>query len=180
MAAFSVYAVVVNLVPLLTGRGLSVSTAAIALGLGGVGQVLGRLGYARLVQRTSIRFRTVLVILTAAVTTALLAVLPGPTLLLITATVLAGMARGIFTLLQATAISDRWGAANYGRLNGLFSAPMTLTGALAPWAGTSLATLAGGYPAVFATLAAVAAVAALLAAGSTASSRTALPRSTSA
>jgi len=162
LAAFSVYAVVVNLVPLLTGRGLSVSTAAIALGLGGVGQVLGRLGYGRLVRQTSIRLRTVLVVLTAAATTALLAVLPGPMLLLVAATVLAGMARGIFTLLQATAVSDRWGAANYGRLNGLLSAPMTLTGALAPWAGTSLAAVLGGYPAVFATLAVVATLAALL------------------
>jgi MFS family permease len=40
LAAFSVYDVVVDLVPLLTGRSLSVSTAAIALGLGGVGQVV--------------------------------------------------------------------------------------------------------------------------------------------
>ena len=157
--------------PLLTGRGLSVSTAAIALGLGGVGQVLGRLGYARLVPQTSVRLRTVLVILIAAVTTALLAALPGPMLLLVAAAMLAGMARGMFTLLQATAISDRWGTANYGRLNGLFSAPMALTGALAPWAGTSLAAVLGGYPAVFATLAVVATFAALLAAGSTSASR---------
>jgi MFS family permease len=171
LAAFSVYAVVVNLVPLLIERGMSVSTAAIALGLGGVGQVLGRLGYGRLVRRTGVRTRTVVVVLTAAATTALLAVVPGPTLLLVAATVLVGMARGIFTLLQATAISDRWGAAHYGRLNGLFSAPMTLTAALAPWAGTALAGVFGGYPAVFATLAAAAVVAAALAFGSAPTSK---------
>jgi MFS family permease len=167
LAAFSVYAVVVNLVPLLIGRGISVPTAAVALGLGGVGQVLGRLGYGRLVQRTSVRGRTVLVVLAVAVTAVLLAVLPGPTLLLVIATMLAGMARGIFTLLQATAVADRWGAANYGRLNGVFSAPMTLTGALAPWVGTTLAGVLGGYPAVFVTLAVAATVAAVLALGST-------------
>src|SRR4051812_27463322 len=39
LAAFAVYAVVVNIVPLLTARGLSTSVAAWALGLGGAGQV---------------------------------------------------------------------------------------------------------------------------------------------
>ena len=39
---------------------------------------------------------------------------------------LAGAARGIFTLLQATAVTDRWGTAYYGRLNGVLSAPSTL------------------------------------------------------
>ena len=43
--AFALYAVVFNLVPLLTGRGLSPSMAAWALGLGGAGQVAGRLCY---------------------------------------------------------------------------------------------------------------------------------------
>ena len=68
--------------------------------------------------------------------------------------------------LQATAISDRWGATHYGRLNGLLSAPAMVATALAPWAGAALAQTLGGYPAVFALLAAVAALAALLAAGS--------------
>ena len=42
---------------------------------------------------------------------------------LVAVAMLAGAARGVFTLLQATAISDRWGAVHYGRLNGLLSAP---------------------------------------------------------
>ena len=62
---------------------------------------------------------------------------------------LAGAARGVFTLLQATAVSDRWGAAHYGRLNGLLSAPALLATALAPWAGAALAHSLGSYPAVF-------------------------------
>jgi predicted MFS family arabinose efflux permease len=107
LAAFSVYAVVVNLVPLLTGRGMSISAAAVALGLGGVGQVLGRLGYGRLTSRTSVRTRTAVVVLASAVVTTLLGVVPGPALLLIAGAVLAGVARGIFTLVQATAITDR-------------------------------------------------------------------------
>ena len=91
--------------------------------------------------------------------------LPGPAALLIAAAMLAGAARGVFTLLQATAISDRWGAAHYGRLNGLLSAPAMLATALAPWAGAALAEALGGYPPVFAVLAGLAALAAVLAAG---------------
>ncbi|WIX75605.1 MFS transporter [Amycolatopsis carbonis] len=162
LATFSVFAVVVNLVPLLTERGVGAGTAAVALGLGGAGQVLGRLGYATLTRRTSVRTRTALILLATSLTTALLSVLTS-TAALIAAAVIAGMARGVFTLLQATAITDRWGAAHYGRLNGLLSAPMTITMALAPFAGAGLASLFGGYTPAFLVLAAVNVAAAVLA-----------------
>jgi MFS family permease len=165
LATFSAFAVVVNQVPLLIERGLSTTTAAWALGLGGLGQVLGRLGYTTLTAHTGVRTRTTLILAVSAATTALLALLPGPTLLLIAAAVLAGSARGVFTLLQATAISDRWGAAHYGRLGGILAAPAMVATALAPWAGAALAELLGGYPGVFAILAGLAAVAAVLAPG---------------
>ena len=162
LAAFSVYAVVINLVPLLTERGMTTSAAAIALGLGGLGQVLGRLGYARLAGRTSVRTRTLLVLLVSAVVTALLGVVPGPALLLIAGSILAGVTRGIFTLVQATAITDRWGAVHYGQLNGLLTAPVMLTAAIAPWAGSALAAVLGGFPAVFIVLGLLGALAAVL------------------
>lgn len=164
LAALAVYAAVVNLVPLLHHRGLSTSDAALALGLGGVGQVLGRLGYGRLTAATTVRTRTAIVLLAAAATIVLLGLLPGPFLALIAAAMLAGAARGIVTLLQATAVTDWWGPAHYGRLNGLLSAPSTFAAALAPWAGAALAGPLGGYPAVFCLLGALAALAALLAA----------------
>jgi MFS family permease len=167
LGTFVAFAVVVNQVPLLIERGLSTSVAAWALGLGGLGQVLGRLGYGRLTRATSVRTRSVVILALAAVATALLAVLPGPTALLIAAAMLAGAVRGVFTLLQATAVSDRWGAAHYGRLNGLLSAPALLATALAPWAGAALAQALGSYPAVFLILAGIAALAAVLAIGST-------------
>jgi MFS family permease len=167
LGTFTAFAVVVNQVPLLIERGLSTSVAAWALGLGGLGQVAGRLGYGRLTRATGVRTRSVVILALAAAATALLAVLPGPTALLITAAMLAGAARGVFTLLQATAISDRWGAAHYGRLNGLLSAPALLATALAPWAGAALAQGLGSYPAFFWVLAGTAALAAVLAAGST-------------
>ncbi|MFD1530373.1 MFS transporter [Pseudonocardia aurantiaca] len=166
LTSFTAFAVVVNQVPLLIERGLSTSAAAWALGLGGVGQVLGRLGYTRLATATSVRTRTVLIISGTAATTALLAAVPGPAAMLIAAAMLAGAARGVATLLQATAVTDRWGAAHYGRLGGILSAPVVLATALAPWAGAALAALLGGYPAVFVLLAGVAALAAVLAIGS--------------
>ncbi|PWK87221.1 putative MFS family arabinose efflux permease [Lentzea atacamensis] len=169
LAALSVYAGVVNLVPLLTERGLSTSVAAVALGLGGAGQVLGRLGYGRLAAATSVRVRTAVVLLASAVVTVLLGVVPGPALLLIAGAVLAGVTRGILTLVQATAITDRWGAAHYGRLSGLLMGPVMLTAAVAPWAGSAMASWLGGYPAVFVALGVIGVLAAAL---STASYRT--------
>lgn len=163
LASFAAFAVVVNLVPLLTGRGLSTNTAAWALGLGGVGQVCGRLGYGRLTAATSVRTRTVLVLGAGAATIALLAVLPGPAALLLAVAVLVGALRGMLTLVQATAVSDRWGATHYGTLNGLLSAPVQVAIAIAPWAGTALATTLGGYPAAFGIFAAAGGLAAVLA-----------------
>jgi MFS family permease len=142
------FAAVINLVPLLIERGLGTGTAAIALGLGGAGQVAGRLGYPALTRLTSVRTRTALILLAIAATTALLGVLT-PVGALIAVAVLGGMARGIFTLLQATAITDRWGPRHYGQLNGLLSAPLTITMALAPFAGAAVAALAGGYATAF-------------------------------
>ncbi|WP_433506950.1 MFS transporter [Pseudonocardia halophobica] len=165
LGTFAAFAVVVNQVPLLIERGLSTSDAAWALGLGGLGQVLGRLGYGRLATALTVRMRAVVILALSAGATLLLGLLPGPEFLLIAAAMLAGAARGIFTLLQATAVSDRWGAAHYGRLNGLVSAPSMIATALAPWAGAALAVALGGYPVVFVLLAAVAGLAALLAVG---------------
>jgi MFS family permease len=72
------------------------------------------------------------------------------------------MARGVFTLLQATAVTDRWGATHYGHLTGLLSAPLTITMALAPFAGAVLAELLGGYANTFLLLGALTVAAALL------------------
>ena len=165
LGTFSAFAVVVNQVPLLIERGLSTSEAAWALGLGGLGQVLGRLGYGRLAAALSVRMRAVVILGLSAAATLLLGLLPGPGILLVAVAMLAGAARGVFTLLQATAISDRWGAAHYGRLNGLLSAPAMIATALAPWAGAAIAVVLGGYPVVFVLLAAVAGLAAVLALG---------------
>lgn len=162
LGMFAAYAVLVNQVPLLLERGLSTETAAWALGLGGAGQVAGRLLYGPIVRWTSVRGRSVGLIGACAVTIGVLGAVPGPAALLVVLAVLAGAARGLFTLLQATAVSDRWGSVHYGRLNGLLSAPMLAAAAVAPFAGAALAGLLGSYAAVFGVLAAAAAVGAVL------------------
>jgi MFS family permease len=162
LSTFALYAVVVNLVPLLTGRGLSPSAAAWALGLGGVGQVSGRLCYRPLLARTGVRGRALAVMAAGAGFILLLALLPGPAPLLIAVAVLIGAVRGMFTLLQATTVSDRWGPGGYASLNGIFSSPQTAATAIAPTAGAALASAAGGYQALFIILAGTSALSAAL------------------
>ncbi|OOC53566.1 MFS transporter [Nocardiopsis sinuspersici] len=158
LGSLTVYAVVVNLVPLLAARGLDAATAAWALGLGGVGQVLGRLVYAPLERRSAPVPRAVAVLGACAATTLLLALVPGPWAVLMAVAVLAGMARGVLTLLKATAVADRWGTGGYAAISGLMHLPLMLAVALAPWIGAALAGVLGGYPAAFAVLGALAAV----------------------
>lgn len=155
------YAVIVNLVPLMGERGIDARVAAAALGLGGIGQVLGRLGYRTLVARVGVRARMAVILAAVAATTALLGVFTSMAAL-ITVAVLAGFARGIMTLLQATAVTERWGPAHYGHLNGALSAPITLATALSPWIGSALASVLGGYTLMFLAIGAIAAVAVVI------------------
>jgi len=152
-AAFGMYAATINLVSLFTSRGMSIQLAALGLGLVGAGQVLGRLGYARLTAWTSPLGRTVLIIALGAGTTVALGVTPGPTTLLISVAMLAGAVRGIFTLIEATAVSDRWGTRDFGQTNGVFIAPVTAVIALAPGGGSLIAELVRGYPVAYGLLA---------------------------
>ena len=165
LASCTAYVVVVNLVPLLRERGFGPGTAAMVLGIGGIGQVVGRLGYAPLARRLGVRARTMVVFATVAVTTWLLGVLTWLPALVATA-VLAGMVRGIVTLLQATAITDRWGSRHYGVLSGTLAAPLTFTTAVAPFLGAALAALLGSYAVMLVVMAVVGLAAAAISLGS--------------
>ncbi|MDK1349157.1 MFS transporter [Streptomyces sp. 378] len=163
LSSFAMYAVVIALVPLLLERGYTTSQAALALGIGGAGQTLGRALYAALARRTTATARTTILITLGALTTAAFAATPGPYALLIAVSVMAGMVRGNLTLLQATAITDRWGTTHYGRLSGLLAAPAHTAAALAPFAGAALAVPLGGYGPLFFLLATVSVAATLIA-----------------
>jgi MFS family permease len=155
VSGFALYGVIFGLVPLLTHRGMSPTLSAWALGLGGLGQTLGRTAYTGLTRRTGVRTRTVALIAAGGTSTLLLALTPGPAPLLITLVILAGAVRGNFTLLQATAVIDRWGTTAYGHLSGILAAPIAIAEALTPFAAATLVHPLGGYPQLFTVLAAL-------------------------
>jgi MFS family permease len=162
LAALAAFAVVVNLVPMLREQGFDTRTAAVVLGIGGLGQVLGRLGYPRFEAVTGVVARGTWVVGAMAVLTAALALAPAETAVVVGISLVLGLARGLYTLVQATAVTDRWGSAAYGRLNGVLTAPALAASAAAPFAGALLASLTGSYAAAFLVLAGVAGVAAVL------------------
>ncbi|USX47803.1 MFS transporter [Dietzia kunjamensis] len=82
VATFTLFAVTINLIPLLIERGIDYSTAALAFGLVGAGQVIGRLGYPPLTRRTTPQQRTLLILAAGALGLWGLATIPGPTWLL--------------------------------------------------------------------------------------------------
>jgi len=153
VTGFALHAAGLALIPLLTGRGLSPTLAALALGLLGAGQLLGRLSYGPLSTRSTPATRTRVILAAAAAGLLILAVLPGPAAALIAAVILVGATRGAATLLQATLVADHWGTTHYATLAGIFAAPITVAAAAAPWAATALAELFGGsYPVLFTVL----------------------------
>lgn len=163
-AAMSVcaFATIINLIPLLDERGYSSTQAAWALGIGGFGQVIGRLGYASFARRVGLVARTVVIFGASALSTLLLAIAPGPYAVVVFASLVAGYTRGLATLLGATAISDRWGIADYARLNGVFNGPLMAAAAVAPFLGAGLAVLPGGFPVAFGILAGIGGIATVM------------------
>lgn len=154
----AMFAALIALIPLLVGRGMTPTLAAWALGLGGAGQVLGRLAFPRLTTMTDVRQRVLWGSSAMALTTLALALIPGPAGLLIAVAIVAGAARGLYTLVSATLVTDLWGPERYAAINGVLGAPVALATALGPFAGAGIAELTGGYPATFAILAGLAGI----------------------
>ena len=163
IGSFVIYGAVINLVPMLVEQGLTTSQAAIALAFGGAGQVAGRLGYSRLDRWSSVAGRAAFVLGLAAASTVFLAVSASTFLLALVGSAIAGVARGLLTLIQATSVTDRWGIEHFGRLNGILGAPVMLAAAVAPFGGAALAEMSGGFQEAFVLLAALCGVAAVLA-----------------
>ncbi|WP_454850199.1 MFS transporter [Promicromonospora soli] len=162
VAGLGLYAATTNLVPLLVGRGIDPTTAATVLGLCGAGQLLGRVGFPTLTRRSTPHVRDVVILAIGALSVAMLALSPGALLPATVAAVLAGAARGAFTLVQATAVADRWGTRDFGTINALATAPAAIAIALAPAAGAALAEWTRGYTAAWLLLGGLVALGALL------------------
>lgn len=146
--AAALFSVTLALIPLYVEKGLSFELAAWALGLLGAGQVIGRLLYMVIPQTAAPWVPLAMTAGLSVVMLALLAWVPGPPWLLIVLGVIIGAVRGAQTLVQGAAVADRWGTANYGAINGVFAAPITAIGALAPTLGPLLATATGSYGAM--------------------------------
>jgi len=132
---FGFYVASLGAIPQLTERGLSHELAA-TLGLLGAGQLAGRLAYAPL-QRTSSSTQLLLVLAATVGVIAALAVSPPSPAVLIAVAVLLGALHGMFTLMQAAIVDDRWGTATYGTFAKASAAPITAATALAPWAAAA-------------------------------------------
>ncbi|MDQ0767914.1 MFS family permease [Pseudarthrobacter defluvii] len=141
LLCLGLYTVTLNIIPLLMEKGFDYTTAALALGLVGAGQVGGRLLFGAIPPGA----RLVAIAATAAVAVLFLAALPGPVPVLVAAAMLAGAVRGCQTLLQATIVADRWGTQSLGTLQGIFAAPLTAVTAIAPAAGPLIAVWLGSY-----------------------------------
>lgn len=162
LLSFSVYAVTLNLIPLLSERGIDARTAALVLGLVGVGQVVGRILFTVLNRVVPLPLRPLLVGVSASVSLAAFAFVTGPLALLVLLALLAGAARGALTLVQATAVVERWGTHRLGTHTGVFSAPITASIALAPVGGVALAAVVGSFPIAAGVLAALAGIGTLI------------------
>lgn len=161
LMSFSLYAVTLSAVPSSVEKGLDLQVAAWVLGLIGAGQVLGRLLYLAIPHTAApwIAPASVGVLGAAALTAYGLA--PGPAGIFV-AGIVAGAIRGALTLVQASAVADRWGADSYGRLNGFLAAPVTALTALAPGVAALLAGALGSYASMAYAMAAVCALGGVL------------------
>jgi MFS family permease len=159
----ALYSVTLTAIPVFTERGMSFDLAALALGLIGAGQVAGRLLFVAVPKRTAPWVVLSAVGLLSAISLLLLGVVPGPVSLLIVLGVLAGAIRGAQTLVNASAVADRWGTSNYGAINGVFAAPVTILTALAPAIGPLVAAAVGTFSGMALVMAGVALVGAIIA-----------------
>jgi MFS family permease len=154
--AAALFSVTLALIPLYMEKGMTYELAAWALGLLGAGQVIGRLLYVALPHGTAPWIPLTVTSTLAVLVLALIGLLPGPPWLLIAVGVIAGAIRGAQTLLQGSAVADRWGTRNYGTINGVFAAPITAISALGPALGPVIAIAVSGYSAMALVMAGVA------------------------
>ncbi|WP_106848823.1 MFS transporter [Blastococcus sp. Marseille-P5729] len=153
------FAVTLTIVSLMTERGFSHGFGAVALGVVGLGQLLGRLGFGRFSAPAIRSIRNIVIVATMVTSTMLLVAITGPMWAVVVIAVLFGAARGAGTLMHATAVVEVWGPERYGALVGVFGMPITLAQALSPWIGASLAGALGSFAAMDLAMAIAAAIA---------------------
>jgi predicted MFS family arabinose efflux permease len=147
-AVFTGFAV--HMIPLLVERGLSLDAAVGAFSLVGPAQVAARVVIAATERRLGMR--TIGVATTAlAVSAFMLLWFVGPgSWLVVPFVLLYGASNGMMTIVRAVLPAELFGRADYGAIQGMISAPATLSKAASPFAFGALWAVAGGYDAVLA------------------------------
>lgn len=138
-----------NLIPFAQERGSTHALGALAIGVCGAGQIIGRFGYPVIARRIPVMPRLLASLLFSGGAVLGLALLPSPAWLLLVLAGLIGAARGITTLIMASGISELWGPRHYAVLAGWLSTPVAVAGAVAPWVGSLIAERVGSYGVAF-------------------------------
>jgi len=156
------FASLIALIPLLKEHGFSAESAAWVLGIGGAGQVVGRVFYPALTRRLPIAARTALIAAFLTLPLWLFAAVSDSFAVLIAISIVAGLGRGLFTLVGATIVTEIWGPERYASVNGVLTVPLSLAAAFGPFAGAAAADLLGSYASAFALLGGLATVGAVM------------------
>jgi len=160
--AVGLYTATVNALPLLLEQGYNYETAAWGLGIIGAGQVLGRMIFYAIPGRRIPWVQLSVAGGLSAIMLLLMGVIAAPFIAVALIVFLVGAGRGAMTLVDATAVSDRWGTTNYGALSGVLHAPTGIALAVTPALGVVLAESLGSFAAMVVAMAGVVAVGAFL------------------
>lgn len=144
MISISAAAIRVHFIPFLIETGIDSSTAAFATGIIGVMQVVGRVIFAPMEQRYSIRGIIVWIFGLHVVSLSLL--LFGETTALIGGFILIfGAAQGAVTLARPSMVAELYGVSHYGRISSIMALFLTLTSTSAPLIASLLYDRVGNY-----------------------------------
>jgi MFS family permease len=153
---FTSVALTVHLIPFLVDAGHTPAFAATVAGLFGLMSLAGRLLIGPLGDRFPRRLITAGLMAMQAVALVVLAVAPTEAGALVYVA-LFGAGSGTMTIMRAALLAERYGAANYGSIQGALSFVLTGAKTLGPLGAGLLAAALGGYPSLLLVLAALSA-----------------------
>lgn len=131
LASLASAAIRVHFIPFLTTSGLDSASAALASGSIGIMQVIGRLIFAPLELRLSIRSLLLVILVTQVASIGMLILGTAP--LLVGGFVITfGTSYGAITLARVTALSSEFGATHYGRISSIMTLFLTVSTTAAP------------------------------------------------
>ncbi len=144
LSTLSISAVRVHFIPLLISIGIHPSSAALASGSIGIMQVVGRIIFAPVEARFSVRTMVIGVFMLLALSLSLLLLGNSP-LLIILFIILFGMAIGTHTLTRPLVVADTYGARFYGRISSAMVIVLTAAATSAPFAAGVMFDLFNSY-----------------------------------